>query len=210
MNYLHQVTRAIEYIESNLDADISLKNVAIQAGISQWHFARIFKALTNETLKSYIRNRRLSNAMDKLLTSQERIIEIAMGAGFSSQESFSRALKKIYQLNPHEIRQLGEKNWTNQKVRIDESYLNHINQHMNLKPTIYQQDELILVGMKTQFYSVDSEKNNIADKLPPLWHNFLTRVDEIEHRIIGNMYGVITQLADNNKLDVKGRVKLYH
>ncbi len=202
MHYLHQVTKAIDYIELHLDEDVSLKDIAVHVGISQWHFARIFKALTNETLKTYIRARRLSAALNMLLNSDERIIEIAIGAGYGSQESFSRAFKKIYQMSPNEIRQVGERNWANEKIRIDEAFLKHINQHMNLKPTLYQQDKLRLVGIKTEFYSSDSDKNNIAEMLPPLWQVFLKRVAEIEHRIVGNMYGVIVQLADDyNKLE---------
>lgn len=54
MNYLKQVQKGIDYIEANLDQIITAHQVAAEAGISQWHFQRIFKALTNETLKTYL------------------------------------------------------------------------------------------------------------------------------------------------------------
>ncbi|MGL1920294.1 MAG: AraC family transcriptional regulator [Hyphomicrobiales bacterium] len=200
MNYLHQVKRALDYIEAHLDVDISLQQVAEQAGISQWHFARIFRALTNETLKGYIRSRRLSNALDKLLNSSERIIEIAMGAGFASQESFSRAFKKLFDLTPNQARLLGEKNMSVQKIRFDTDYLRHINQHISLTPEIYHQPTMKIVGMRTEFYSVDSEKNNIAEKLPPLWDAFLAEIDGVKNVVAGNMYGVILQTAENTDL----------
>lgn len=198
MNYLHQVQKALDYIEAHLDADISLERVAREAAISQWHFARIFKALTNETLKTYIRTRRLSNALDKLLSSEERIIEIAMDAGFASQESFSRAFKKIFDLSPHAARQLGKRNMAVQKIKFDAEYLRHINQNISLAPEIYSEGTRIFVGMKTEFFSVDSEKNNIAEKLPPLWQEFLAHVNEVEHVVAGNMYGIIRQTPDNS------------
>ncbi|MFV2058554.1 MAG: helix-turn-helix domain-containing protein, partial [Thiohalomonadales bacterium] len=96
MNYLTRVQKGIEFIESNLDYDISLQEVSQKAGISQWHFQRIFRALTNETLKTYIRSRRLSKALEKLLITNQKIIEIAVTAGFESQESFTRAFKKAF------------------------------------------------------------------------------------------------------------------
>lgn len=200
MNYLHQVKTALDYIERHLDADISLERVAAQASISQWHFARIFKALTNETLKSYIRARRLSNALDKLLTTEERIIEIAMDAGFLSQESFSRAFKKLFDLSPDQARRLGKSNMAVQKIKFDVEYLRHINHNISLTPEIYAAPKMQFIGMKTEFFSVDSDKNNIAEKLPPLWQEFLARADEIENMVAGNMYGIIRQTSDNTDL----------
>ena len=66
MDYLTRLQHGIDYIEQHLDEDIALAEVARVAAISQWHFQRIFKALTKETLKTYIRSRRMSNTLDKL------------------------------------------------------------------------------------------------------------------------------------------------
>lgn len=196
MNYLKQVQLGIDYIEAQLDFDISLAQVAITAGISQWHFQRIFKALTNETLKTYIRSRRLANSLEKLLVTDARIIDIALSAGFESQESFTRAFKKTFDMTPNEYRQIGNKSLFLKKAQINAEYLQHINQNISLEPQIYNQQKLLLVGLKTQFYSVDSEKNNIAEKLPPLWDDFLSRIGEIESAIMGVCYGVVQQTKD--------------
>lgn len=60
----------------------------------------------------------------------------------------------------------------------------------------------IRVGMKIGFYGVDSEKNNIANRLPPLWQSFLQRLNEVETAIGGTCYGVIQQTAaDSERLD---------
>lgn len=193
MNYLKQVQRGIDYIEANLDFDVSLAQVAFAAGISQWHFQRIFKALSNETLKTYIRSRRLANAMQKLLDKNIRIIDIAFSAGFESQASFTRAFKKYFKMTPNAYRQLSDKSLFLKKAQFDTEYLKHINQNISLQPEIYQQKKMLLVGMKTCFYSIDSEKNNIAEKLPPLWDIFLSRMVEIENIVPGVCYGVVRQ-----------------
>ncbi len=197
MNYLKNIQIGIDYIESNLDDPIELSAVAKQAGLSQWHFQRIFKALSNETLKTYIRSRRLANSLDKLLKTKKRIIDIALTAGYESQESFTRAFKTSFNLTPNEYRKLGDKSLFLKKIEFDLQYLKHINQNISLQPEIYSQKPMQLVGLKTRFYSVDSEKNNIGDKLPALWAAFLQRLDEIENTIAGNCYGVVQAMSDN-------------
>ncbi len=77
-----------------------LANVAAEVGLSQWHFQRIFKALTGDTLKAYIRSRRLSMALDRLLTTKLRVLDVAVLGGFESQEAFGRAFKQAFGLTP--------------------------------------------------------------------------------------------------------------
>lgn len=134
MNYLKQVQTGINYIEANLDFDIALSQIAKEAGLSQWHFQRIFKALTNETLKTYIRSKRLANSLDKLLTTNLKIIDIAVSAGYESQESFTRAFKASFDLTPNEYRKLGDKSLFLKKIKFDSEYLLHINQNISLSP----------------------------------------------------------------------------
>ena len=85
MSLLEQVQAGVDYIEAHLDQELALCTIARKAGVSQWHFQRIFRALTGETLKAYIRSRRLAQSLEQLLGTKRRIIEIAMEAGFESQ-----------------------------------------------------------------------------------------------------------------------------
>ena len=199
MNNLTQVQKGIEYIEDNLDFDISLKQVALIACMSQWHFQRIFKALTNETLKTYIRSRRLANSLNKLLTSNERIIDIAVTAGYESQESFTRAFKQVFEMTPNEYRKLGDKSLFMKKIQFNRSYIRHINKNISLEPEIIIQKTMKLIGMKTNFYSIASEKNNIAETLPPLWNKFLSRLNEIDFIVPNMCYGIVQQTSEKSE-----------
>ena len=202
MDYFRQVQKGIEYVEDNLDQDIDLSRVAAESDISRWHFQRIFKALTQETLKTYIRSRRMANALNKLLTTKQRVIDIAFAAGYESQESFSRAFKSTFDLTPGKFRKIGDKSLFLQKVKIDADYLEHVGTNLSLTPEIYQQRTLKLVGLKTEFYSVDSEKNNIGDKLPALWESFLSRLSELDSNIGDTTYGVVQQTSiDSERLE---------
>ena len=196
MNTLKQIQIGIDFIEANLDSEITLAQVAQAANMSQWHYQRIFKALTNETLKTYIRSRRLANALDKLREPDIRIIDIAIEAGFESQESFTRAFKKVYGMPPNSYRKLANKNLFVRKIKFDTDYLKNINQNISLEPHIYVQPKLALIGLRTVFYGVDSEKNNIAETLPPLWNDFLRRMQDTNGMIPKLCYGIIRQTLE--------------
>ena len=193
MDYLDQVQRGIDYIEANLEYDIEASDVARHAGISHWHFQRIFKALTNETLKTHIRSRRFSESLDKLANTRERVLDIALAAGFESQASFTRAFRKAFSITPAHYRKRPSALAFVRKARFDADYLSHIHSQVSLEPEILEQPELQLVGMCTRFFGVDSEKNNMADKLPRLWAAFLPHLEMVPHRIPGGCYGVVMQ-----------------
>jgi AraC family transcriptional regulator len=200
MDYLSRIQRGIDYIEQHLNEDISSAEVANVAGISQWHFQRIFKALTKETLKTYIRSRRMSDTLDKLMRTDARIIDIALEAGYDTQESFTRAFKQMFGLTPSEYRKLGDNSLFLRKLELNADYLAHINQNLSLEPEIVVMHAMQLVGMRTSYYGPDSEKNSMGDKLSMLWKNFLGRVPEIEHLVPGTGYGIVRQTKERSDL----------
>lgn len=62
MNYYEQVQKAVDYIEENIYEDISLEAIAKEAYCSLFHFYRAFQELIGDSMKEYIRRRRLSLA----------------------------------------------------------------------------------------------------------------------------------------------------
>jgi AraC-like DNA-binding protein/predicted transcriptional regulator YdeE len=202
VDYLAQVQRGIDYIEDHLDAELPLGDVARRAGISRWHFQRIFKALTNETLKTYIRSRRFACALEKLRETDERILEIALASGFDTQESFTRAFKRAFGVTPATYRRRKPRLPFPRKARFDADYLRHIHANVSLEPEMVERPATTLVGLRTPFYGVDSEKNNLGAKLPSLWAAFLGRMHEVPQRVAGRAYGVVRQCGeDSERLD---------
>jgi AraC family transcriptional regulator len=189
---LAQIRRGLDYIEAHLDVELETAEVARQAGVSHWHFQRIFKALTNETLKTYIRSRRFAQSLEKLANSDERIVEIALGAGFESQASFTRAFKRAFAVTPAEYRRRHPTLPFVRKVRFDTAYLRHLHTNLTLEPTFRLEPQRRLVGLRTRFYGVDSEKNNLGQKLPGLWAAFVPRLQQLPR--VGRLaYGVVRQ-----------------
>jgi len=99
--YLPRINRVMDYVNQNLCADLSLKTLADMAHFSPFHFHRIFKNTTGETLNQYVNRVRIERAMDLLRSdSQIRIIDAAFACGYESAEGFSRAFKKRYGFPP--------------------------------------------------------------------------------------------------------------
>jgi AraC family transcriptional regulator len=202
LNYLACVRRGIDHVERHLDSEIALADVARAAGLSQWHFQRIFKALTNETLKTYIRSRRLACALHALREPSARIIEIALAAGFESQESFTRAFRKVYRMTPGQYRRIGSRSLFPAKPEFDAAYLQHLHHGLSLAPSLQSWPAQRVVGLRTRFFGVDSDKNNLARKLPPLWDAFLARLGDIHDRALGQgkpAYGVLRPVDDRSE-----------
>ena len=60
MSYIDSMEKALVYIESHLQDDIDLSSIAKEAGYSLYHFHRIFKGVVGDSIKDYIRKRRIT------------------------------------------------------------------------------------------------------------------------------------------------------
>ncbi|MFT8316183.1 MAG: helix-turn-helix transcriptional regulator [Clostridium sp.] len=104
MNYDVCIKKSMEYIERNLNEKIELKDLAEKAFLSKYHFHRVFHAIVGEPVAEYIRKRRLVKAANELLNTDDKIVNIALKYQFNSQESFTKAFKKLYGIPPREFR----------------------------------------------------------------------------------------------------------
>jgi AraC family transcriptional regulator len=104
MNYFNRVEKAIDYIEVHITQELSLEDIAKQTYTSLFHFHRIFQAITGESMKEYIRKRRLSLAGKELAETDARVIDIALKYGYETPEAFAKAFKKLHGITPSECR----------------------------------------------------------------------------------------------------------
>ncbi|MDT8861906.1 helix-turn-helix transcriptional regulator [Alkalihalobacillus sp. MEB130] len=102
--YVEVVQQSISYMEERLIEDISPDGIADYVGYSPFHFHRIFQSVTGISIAEYIRRRRLTHAACDLVMTDEKIITIAITYHFSSQESFTRAFKQLFQISPAKYR----------------------------------------------------------------------------------------------------------
>ena len=106
--YISRINRVIDYIEKNIDTELTLTILADVANFSSFHFHRIFRALVGETLNAYIRRVRVERAASQLMYNPGKTItEIALDCGFSGSASFARAFKEYHSMSASEWRSGG-------------------------------------------------------------------------------------------------------
>jgi len=98
------ISRAREYIHSQLDESISLPQAARVAGMSESHFCRQFKIATGMTLTEYVNYTRILWAKKELLKPNARISEVAFMIGFQSLSQFNRCFAKFHGGSPSQYR----------------------------------------------------------------------------------------------------------
>ena len=100
MNWIHTLSKAIQYIEAHLTANITVNQVAKRAYVSTSHFQLIFHVVMGVTVGEYIRNRRLSQAAQDLLQPGSKVIDIATRYKYDTPESFSKAFTRFHGVAP--------------------------------------------------------------------------------------------------------------
>lgn len=99
--------KILSYVEEHLDKELSLEKIGEALHYSKFYIARVFKENTGTTLYRYIRRRRLDEAAKKLAESSSPVIEIALEAGYESQQAFIQAFHQEYGYTPLEYRKNG-------------------------------------------------------------------------------------------------------
>jgi AraC family transcriptional regulator len=99
--YDRRLHAVIEYIDRHLDQTLDLATLAGVAHFSDFHFHRLFHALTGEPLGDYVRRRRLELAAVRLRSQPAvPVLDVALGVGFGSTESFARAFRARFGCTP--------------------------------------------------------------------------------------------------------------
>jgi AraC-type DNA-binding domain-containing proteins len=100
MNFIKRMNSVLDYIEDNLDGEISDDKIAILSANSKGMFQRIFTMITDMTLSEYIRKRRLTQACADIQNTDEKIIDIAIKYGYNSPDAFTTAFKNFHGITP--------------------------------------------------------------------------------------------------------------
>ncbi|MEG9430846.1 AraC family transcriptional regulator [Terriglobus sp. ADX1] len=99
---LSRLRRVLEWIEFHLHTDVRLEQLAAEAQLSPFHFARLFRETTGVTPHQYVLERRIERAKTLLKLGKLTIAEVAQNAGFSSSTNFVRAFRQRVGITPGE------------------------------------------------------------------------------------------------------------
>ena len=100
--HIEAVQRMQDYIEANLDNNITTADLASVSRYSPWYSYRLFVDLLHMTPAVYIRRLRLSKSALRLRDEKVKIIDVAFDYGFESVDGYQRAFYKEFGCNPYE------------------------------------------------------------------------------------------------------------
>jgi AraC family transcriptional regulator len=163
--------KALSYIDKNITGEISLYDIAREAGFSVPHFYRLFKRLTGDSVGAYIVRRKISMAAHDLTVSDEPVTGIAFKYGFESHDVFTRAFKRVYGLSPISFRRCGgapplKRLPTAADMREGTGQMTF---------SLWQTDGFYVIGMECDAVIWDDDGS-----IGRLWSDFLTLSDAIK------------------------------
>jgi AraC-like DNA-binding protein/DNA gyrase inhibitor GyrI len=100
-----QIARARRFLRAHVGDRVSLGEVARAAGASMYHLARLYRALTGETVGQALTRQRIARAAEHLVETPARSIStIALDAGFRTPSSLTKAFRAALGVSPSQFR----------------------------------------------------------------------------------------------------------
>ncbi len=104
-NRIETIAAAIGYVEEHLAGELDLERVAAAVHYSKYYLHRTFTQMVGLTLHDYIQRRRLTEAAKLLVFSAQPILDIALMAGYESQQAFTDVFTAMYKQPPSRFRE---------------------------------------------------------------------------------------------------------
>lgn len=174
MEWLRQISKAIDYIENNLTGEISYDEAAKIACCSTYYFQRMFSYISGVTLSDYIRRRRMTQAAFDIQSSETKIIDIGTKYGYASPTSFNRAFQSVHGISPTAARAEGTLLQSYPPI----SFKIAVTGGESMRYRIEKKEAFRVVGARTTLQE-DMEENQKS--VPKFWNKMLgsTMLSEI-------------------------------
>lgn len=104
MHQLEKIQAVIEYIEEHLTQKLDMNEIAGAVFYSRYYLQRIFSQTVGMTIHDYLQRRQLTEAAKLLVFSDMPILDIAMLAGYESQQAFTTVFSAMYKQTPYQFR----------------------------------------------------------------------------------------------------------
>jgi AraC family transcriptional regulator len=101
------VEQVVRWMHQNLDAEVSMEQLAERGGVSPFHFLRTFRRFTGVTPALFLSALRLEEAKRLLLTTERSVTDICFDVGFNSLGTFTTRFTQLVGLSPARLRHLG-------------------------------------------------------------------------------------------------------
>lgn len=178
MNWVKIIEDAIEYIEGNITEELTVGRIAEEVNTSAFYFQRGFSMLCGYTVGEYVRMRRLSLAGEELLSSDVKVIDLAVKYGYDSPDSFTKAFTRFHGSTPTDVRRGGAmlKSFAPLHIKLTLDGGSTMEYRIEKKP-----------AFKVMGVSKDFSYENANAEIPQFWNEVFMQAAE---RPVLGMYGV--------------------
>ncbi|SDX46207.1 GNAT family N-acetyltransferase [Paenibacillus sp. PDC88] len=122
MNTSNLIITTINYIEDHLTEKLNLDVIANALHYSKYYLHRIFSKRVGMTIHEYVQRRQLTEAAKLLAFSNKPILDIAILAGYDSQQAFTTIFKAMYKKTPLQFREDEQYYALQLRFRFDDEY----------------------------------------------------------------------------------------
>jgi AraC family transcriptional regulator len=186
------VQKALWFVERHFASELTLEDIATAAGASRFYLTRAFTAISGQPLMRYVRGRRLSEAARALAKGAPDILTVALDAGYSSHEAFTRAFTEHFDHTPETVRAQGDLAHLKlvEPIRMDQTQLE------TLQPPRFVTGKQMLITGLTEHYTCESSAG-----IPAQWQRFLPHFNHVPGQIGTVAYGVMYNADDEGNID---------
>ena len=177
---------SIDYIEENLSEALDIEKIARKAALSPFYYQRIFGAVCGMSVGDYIRARRMTLAAQRLTSTEEKVIEVALAYGYDSPDSFAKAFGRFHGITPSQAREPGTRLRSLAPMRIKLT----MDGGKMLEYSITEKAPFTIVGVKRRFNSDTSYQ-----EIPKYWEEWM---QQGEKRPVMGTFGVCVDMIGKN------------
>ena len=163
VEWIDGIGKALDYIEKNLTHELTVEKIANHTHISPFYFQKGFSMLCEISVSDYIRQRRLALAGEDVVSTDKKIIDIALKYGYDSPDSFAKAFARFHGTTPKSARKMGGivKSFAPLKISFT------LKGGFSMDYKIVEKDSFTIIGAPKKF-SYDSAKTEI----PKFWDDY--------------------------------------
>ncbi|NLP16358.1 MAG: AraC family transcriptional regulator [Clostridiales bacterium] len=188
MEWIKSISDAISFIEDNITEDFTVDEIADAAFLSPYYFQKGFTMLCGFTVSEYVRLRRLTLAGTELVSSDKKIIDIALKYGYDSPDSFTKAFTRFHGVTPTAIRRDGAmiKSFAPLKIKFS------LEGGFIMDYRIVDKDAFTVMGVSRMF------KYDSSSEIPMFWSEHFKSENA---KVICGMYGVCIDEPDKSEFE---------
>ena len=114
-SWYDMIQKVKRWVDENIEGKLSLSEIAGRLGYSYFYTTKKFHEIEGVSFREYLSRRKIQNAAVDLYTTTERMVDVAVKYGYSSQESFTRAFIKVFGVTPAVYRRMQKPTSTSEK-----------------------------------------------------------------------------------------------